>query len=591
MDALETVIHYHDRTKHHPQRHARSLGYMDWATQPDPFRRYAGAPLVPLAPLIEDETPPYDRIYEPGAVASSDVSARSLSRFLECSLAISAWKEYGDTRWALRVNPSSGNLHPTEGYLIIDAVEDIGRQPGVYHYAPKEHGLEQRTKIEPGAWTALTAGLPRGSFFVGLTSILWRETWKYGERAFRYCQHDVGHALGALRLAAAMLGWRLVMLDHLADSDVGRLLGVDRDIDFKDAEREEPDLLAVVFPQTESPAQPLAITGDSIARATRGHWMGQANRLSKDHVDWDVIDQVADAACKPTTSSVYRSHSIRAATVRVRTETTSRSDGDRSSKESTDSTAHRIIRQRRSAVDFDAVTSISRDAFFGIMARVMPGPESTSCDSDDPADHERTMSHVHRIPFDVWPWSPAIHLFMFVHRIGQLAPGLYVLVRDPTRIERIKEAVRADFTWTTPPNSPSELPLYCLAEGDCRTAAAQLSLGQAIAGDSAFSLGMVADFKGSLTKHGPWFYRRFFWEAGLVGQVLYLEAEAAGIRATGIGAYYDDPVHDLFGLTGHGFQSMYHFTMGGPVHDTRLTTLPAYDWSEVFVDRLTSDKR
>jgi hypothetical protein len=65
--------------------------------------------------------------------------------------------------------------------------------------------------------------------------------------------------------------------------------------------------------------------------------------------------------------------------------------------------------------------------------------------------------------------------------------------------------------------------------------------------------------------------------------VLYLEAEAAGARATGIGCYYDDPVHAMLGLDGHAWQSLYHFSMGLPVEDTRLTTEPGYPWE---ADRL-----
>ena len=53
LSAEEIVVAYHERTKHHYHRYAASLGYMDWATQPDPFRRYDGAPLVRL-PLPED---------------------------------------------------------------------------------------------------------------------------------------------------------------------------------------------------------------------------------------------------------------------------------------------------------------------------------------------------------------------------------------------------------------------------------------------------------------------------------------------------------------------------------------------------------
>ena len=87
---------------------------------------------------------------------------------------------------------------------------------------------------------------------------------------------------------------------------------------------------------------------------------------------------------------------------------------------------------------------------------------------------------------------------------------------------------------------------------------------------------MIAEFEEPIRTLGPWFYRRLFFEAGLVGQVLYLEAEAAGIRATGIGCYFDDPVHELFGFEGRRFQSLYHFTVGGPVDDPRLTSEEPY---------------
>ena len=70
------------------------------------------------------------------------------------------------------------------------------------------------------------AAFPEDSFLVGLSSIHWREAWKYGERAFRYCQHDVGHALGTLRFAAAALGWKLFLLDRV--DAMSQLLGLNR---------------------------------------------------------------------------------------------------------------------------------------------------------------------------------------------------------------------------------------------------------------------------------------------------------------------------------------------------------------------------
>ena len=91
---------------------------------------------------------------------------------------------------------------------------------------------------------------------------------------------------------------------------------------------------------------------------------------------------------------------------------------------------------------------------------------------------------------------------------------------------------------------------------------------------------MIADYMDSLATYGAGFYRNLFWEAGMVGQVLYLEAEEAGIRATGIGCYFDDPVHAAFGIASREWQSFYHFTVGSPVEDGRLSTLPAYNFEE-----------
>ena len=72
-------------------------------------------------------------------------------------------------------------------------------------------------------------------------------------------------------------------------------------------------------------------------------------------------------------------------------------------------------------------------------------------------------------------------------------------------------------------------------------------------------------------------YPRLFWETGVIGQVLYLEAEAAGIRGTGIGCFFDDAVHRTIGIEDHSWQSLYHFTIGGMVEETRLETEPAYN--------------
>jgi nitroreductase len=83
----------------------------------------------------------------------------------------------------------------------------------------------------------------------------------------------------------------------------------------------------------------------------------------------------------------------------------------------------------------------------------------------------------------------------------------------------------------------------------------------------------------------PWRYRSRYRECGMVGQVLYLEAEAAGLRGTGIGCFFDDEMHRLLGIGDGAWQSLYHFTVGAAVDDPRLTTLPSYGGQSVFDDR------
>jgi SagB-type dehydrogenase family enzyme len=299
---LEAVMRYHERTKHHFNRFAPGPGGLDWANQPDPFRRYKGAPLVRLPILQADEEPlppAYESLYAPGAVPSVPLSLRALSRLLEYALALSAWKQAGATRWALRANPSSGNLHPTEGYVLIGGIAELGVEPGLFHYAPREHALERRADCAPELYARLTRGLAAQAFLVGLSSVYWREAWKYGERAFRYCQHDAGHAVGTLRIAAATLGWSARVLNGAADETVERLLGLDRVADFDGAERENAELVMAVW-AGEAAIETSNLDGEAVQELARQRWYGKANRLSpEDPVPWEIIDAVSEASRKP----------------------------------------------------------------------------------------------------------------------------------------------------------------------------------------------------------------------------------------------------------------------------------------------------
>jgi len=544
-DPVARALAYHERTKHHPGRYARALGYLDWDTQPDPFRTYEPAPRVDL-PLTADRVEArYGELYLPGAIAPRALDVGSLAAFLELALGITAWKEYEGSRWALRSDPSSGNLHPTEGYVVV--AEAPGLAAGVHHYVSRDHALERRCALDAAAARELALRLPGGSFLFGLSSIHWRESWKYGERAFRYCQHDAGHVIATARYAAAALGWSARLVDEFGDDGVARLLGLDRERDFArvdELDREHPDAVLLVAPDdADRRADELARdAGGLAALVAAGEWAGTPNELSPDHVDWEVVHDVAEAThLAPSAATVPR------AKPELGPLPPRSTPGEAAAVE--------IIRQRRSAVALDRITSVPRETFYAMLERTIP---------------RRGVA-----PFDALPWAPALHLGIFVHRVDDLAPGLYLLERS----ERVHAELAAQLgeraRWERPPACPEDLRLFCIGTNDYRRAAAAVSCGQEIAADGAFSLGMLAELRERVESGAHW-YRRLFWESGAIGQVLYLEAEAHGVRGTGIGCYFDDAFHQLIGLEDDRFQSLYHFTVGGPVEDTRLVTHPAY---------------
>jgi SagB-type dehydrogenase family enzyme len=521
------VLAYHQRSKHRLERYAPGPGFLDWASQPDPFRTFDGAARVPLPLCADALDTPFSAIRCGALPPPRPLDPEGVATLLELSLGLSAWKSFRGSTWALRCNPSSGNLHPTEGYVACPELP--GLAPGVYHYVSRDHALERRG--EPGAlWSA---AFPPGGLLVGLSSIHWREAWKYGMRAFRYCQHDAGHAMAAVAYAAAALGWRARRLGAWGDADIARLLGLDRSEDFADAEEEAPEVLLWVGPgQAEpEPGPLLAALGDA-------RWRGRANRLSRSHREWPDIPAVHAATAKPRTGPepVPAPEALPPLAPLA-----------------SDLAAATLIRQRRSAVDFDGVTEIGAAAFFAMLDALLPRAGVP--------------------PWDVPGHGPRVHPALFVHRVTGLAPGLYLLVRDAATLPELERALRADWRWEKA--GPAHLPLYRLAEADLRGPARLVSCHQDIAADSCFALGFLARFR-DVVRAQPWRYRELHWETGLLGQVLYLEAEAAGVRGTGMGCFFDDAMHEVLGLEGDGFQSLYHFTVGGPVEDPRLTTLPPY---------------
>lgn len=534
-DARATVLAYHERTKHRLERYAAGPETLDWSAQPDPFRHYEGAERRSLALTADALATDWAGVHAPDTVAPRPLTVDTLGTLLELTLGLAAWKQAGPDRWAVRCNPSSGNLHPTEGYVLARGLP--GLADGVWHYLPRTHALERRCAWPANDDAPAGTGTAAPRLYVALSAVLWRELWKYGERAFRYCQLDAGHALGALGYAAAALGWRLRPVPVAHDA-LAALLGLDRAGDYGRAEREEPELLVEVL---AGPATDAAVAPQVPAGAI---WAGRANVLDRwPMYRWPVVDAVAAASRAPAAvaapagptedASALPPLAVAGGTTRATT----------------------LIRARRSAQAYEREAGQPLAAFVGQLDALLPRP-------------------------GLAPWTglgtpPRVHPILFVHRVAGLAPGLYALPRSAAAHAALRSALAAPFAWERPAGVPAHLPLYLLADGATAKITRTLSCHQALAADCIYTLALLAEFDAPLAA-APWEYRALHHEAGLIGQALYLHAEAAGLRGTGIGCYFDDSAHSLLGLRDRRFQSLYHFTVGQPLVDARIASEPPY---------------
>jgi len=481
---------YHQATIHTPESLRRATRGLDWANIPDPFRHYEGLNVLdlPADPSAQDVPALKVLLGERGQQSAFD-GPEWLSQLLFHSAAISASKRVPSTgfRYSLRVNPSSGNLHPTEFHFLTRGL--LNWPDGIYHYRPSSHMAEQRAlgtfDVNPAA--------PSAPIVFLLSAIVWREAWKYGPRAYRYCLHDIGHAWQSVALAARAGGCETVAAGAFPDDEVSRFWHLNED--------ERP----MLFVRFDDKSIPLRMT-----EAASPAWFdGRANKLSDEEIEYPLIERM-HAATKVVLSSPGVPPNEGSGAIALPPPATSeRAFGE-------------LVRARRSALDFrGGAESMSLPQLSAILATTNGGYS---------ADFAATGF---------------VQLWLYVHRVNGLEPGVYRYWPKRGELERVRS-------------------------GDQRVAAAGLSLGQDLAGNACVAFSMIADLERATRMYGDRGYRYAHFEAGAIGQRLYLAAEAFGLRGTGIGAFFDDRVHSYLGLHPAQGQVIYHFAIGHPVFDSRL---------------------
>jgi SagB-type dehydrogenase family enzyme len=259
------------------------------------------------------------------------------------------------------------------------------------------------------------------------------------------------------------------------------------------------------------------LQGKSIPVATRSPvetllFRGEPNRLSDEQVPYPRIEQI-HAATKLFAETTISPDPPKP---------NARGEIKLPAPISASSSFGEVVRTRRSALDFRG------------------GDESMSV-----AQLATLLAGTGKPLFADFATQRFVQLYLYVHRVEGLAPGAYRYWPEHEELENIKP-------------------------GDQRLVAAALSLGQDLAGNACVAFSMIGDFESATRIFGDRGYRYVHFEAGAIGQRMYLAAEARGLRATGIGAFFDEEVHKYLGLAPEQGQVVYHFAVGHPVLDPRL---------------------
>ncbi|MCU1260405.1 MAG: SagB/ThcOx family dehydrogenase, partial [Bryobacterales bacterium] len=336
-----------------------------------------------------------------------------------------------------------------------------------------------------------------------LTSIAWREAWKYRDRAYRYCLHDIGHAWQALTLAARAMGCDTFAIAHFPDDEVSQLCRLHED---------EWPMLLIEIRNTGQRGRSIPLREPDVCKTV---WYGgQANQLSPEKTAYPRIDSI-HAATK-------LSNRDRRGIATAEPALVGSGEIKLPSAASMSRAFSEVARMRRSALDFQGGMQSMSLTQLAAIANAAAQPLSAD-----------------------FAGARFIQLYLYAHRVDGLQPGVYRLWPEPAGLELIRS-------------------------GDQRVAAAGLSLGQDLAGNACVAFSMIADLERAVRAHGDRGYRYVHFEAGAIGHRLYLAAEALGLGATGIGAFYDEEVHRYLNVPSAEGQVVYHFAIGYPIPDPRL---------------------
>jgi SagB-type dehydrogenase family enzyme len=219
---------YHSRTGYN--RFDLGGGGLDFRNQPKVFKSYPGLSTVPLPQVIAWPEEKLSEILrsEGRRETVGEMDMDLFAKIVVLTQALTSKRRIGGAEFYFRSVASAGALYPFELYA---AVRDVAGLPdGLYHHTVALHALTllRAGNVMPAVAESVELTKEKGpSAVFFLTSIFFRSSWKYRDRAYRYNLLDTGHLTENLILALRALGLEFDLGYDFDDGNANSLLGLD----------------------------------------------------------------------------------------------------------------------------------------------------------------------------------------------------------------------------------------------------------------------------------------------------------------------------------------------------------------------------
>ncbi len=500
---LEATWAYHNQTKHSYESVHSSPHFLDWENQPLPFKVYTSVDPLPLPQGFSPSSlKALSALSSQGAEGACLPNLTALAQIFYFSAGVLRRRAYPGGAIYFRAAACTGALYHIDLYLVCGDL--AGLEAGVYHFGPHDFALRRLRKGDYRAVLVAAGGeepsLAQAPAILVGTSTYWRNAWKYRARTYRHCFWDSGTLLANLLALASAHRVPVRVVCGFVDAEVNRLLDIDAE--------HEAALFLVSLGRAPSEKPPPAPEIPPLFLETRP--------LSRQEVDYPAIRAMHAASSLEGAEEVRAWREAPFLLPRPKPRGPLFPLRPLTEPEYPQEPIEAVILRRGSTRRF-AHGSLSFSQLSTLLERATT---AVPCD------------------FLASPNLWLNDLYLAVHCVDGLPPGLYVLHRDRQALELLRE-------------------------GHFRKEAGYLALWQDLAADASVDVFFLANLHPILDRFGNRGYRLAQLEAGTMGGKLYLAAYAQKLGATGL-TFFDDEVTAFFSPHAQDKSAMFLVAVGKP---------------------------